>query len=1069
MIKRQQLIFTVLMLTVSMVMGDLAGYWAFNEGSGMTTTDSSGNGKTGVLSSANKSNYPQWTAGHDGTGSALRFNTNTFSSVNSNRMVVDPNTMVMDPNLPGLTNLGEAFTIALWVRRDALDYFNNLFPNLVHTSAYSVQLALDPSAASSSPDAYDYLGWTGVSGNRIAIGTETTTQKTLGVWYHLAVTCDGAFIKKYVNGTEIESVSIPGIEMPVATANFVIGSKLDNTSYFTGALDDVAVWAGSYLPAAEVAKLANHTATPLTVVDEEPEPGLPDNYFIKESELAWRQSGWKMLWSRSFEWDITLQANNTTNPIWWAYQTVLAPGERAACGYDCVGSKWTAVDLTSPSYTVAASDVDRYGIEWIDPSWSGTVEPNIAVFAAYITPGIALCQRSWGYQEYNPAYGWTLKDYFKTYARVAVVNGSNTTQLCVRSYSCTGDSPTVDPNTIMTLLGEVYLPLCKGDHVWQELKFAYPKPTVGTPIVWTEISFVGGNDNTVVYLDEFNPVSDQANTDQHIATYRAGDFNKDTIVNNEDILTFASGWLDSSTGMLDPRNSGLLANGDFSWDLNQVSEEGLHKVMNPAGWTFTGTGNYGICHLSQRGRTGYIYGMPHQNPVGVNVSAYTCDMVSAPAKDSYIDDPNGVLEQSTSTVAVAGQTYYAMGYVMASGNESGEWYGWKDTATMEIVVDNVIKATFSRPLSRSIWRALYGTYTADAADAGKPITIRFSYANTFTHYYVQSGTMYVGYAYLGTTIPNEWPEKRSNRLVNGGFEDLSIIQTALPELYTSLTTTDGWGAWFTTGMPTTSLLPNWIYEVPSSYDLNNQGGIFSSAYYSSPIPSPGLNDIVVYGSGSMVYGQIIGTLTPGLTYNLDMACGVLIDPKLWGAYATTWPKPAPVLHIELWRIPAGVTNSAVIHTGVMTSQSGYVKIAEAFADATGDIKGASSTSTPKKSNWQMIGTTYTATTADTNVYVRVYGTNAVAATCPSFVFSDVYLSTEKRQVQGGTLICDIAPGTPYDVLGPYDCYQGGLMGINAPVEDLNGDCVVNMIDLAMIADNWLENWYTSITGKAPWE
>jgi hypothetical protein len=142
MTKKHLTVYAILLLTVPMAAADLAGYWAFDEGSGMTVADSSGNGKNGVLHSANKANYPQWTTGHNGTGSALRFNSNTVSSANSNRVVIDPNTLATDPNQPGLTNLGKAFTISMWVRRDAVDYFNNLYPNLVSTTAYNIQLAL---------------------------------------------------------------------------------------------------------------------------------------------------------------------------------------------------------------------------------------------------------------------------------------------------------------------------------------------------------------------------------------------------------------------------------------------------------------------------------------------------------------------------------------------------------------------------------------------------------------------------------------------------------------------------------------------------------------------------------------------------------------------------------------------------------------------------------------------------------------------------------------------------------------------------------------------------------------
>lgn len=1034
MILKQRLFFAVLMLTGAMVMGDLAGYWAFDEGSGMAVTDSSGKGKNGTLHSANKANYPQWTTGHNGTGSALRFNTNTSSSANSNRVVIDPNFLMSDPNLPGLTNIGKVFTVAMWVRRDAVDYFNNLYPNLVHTSAYNVQLALDPSAASSSPDAYDYLGWTGADGNRIAIGTETTAQKTLGAWYHLAVVCDGESIKKYVNGTEIESVSIPGAEMPLATANFVIGSKLDNTSYFTGALDDVAVWADSYLPAGEVAKLANNTATPLTVIDS---GGITP--VVYSMETAMYPAGWSAVWDEDMNKMMVIKDNHVIfNTNWHFYE----PGSQHAIR----PTDWYLKD--EMTYEDIPEDITRYGVEWIDPSWSGR-EPDMAVIAAYITPGLIFGQNDWGYHLYNPGgpNSWEDKPYFRTNIRVAAVN-SNGASVRITVYTRSSDA-IPDPNncnTLLTFLGEIECPLDAGDRIWQHYEFTLPKPESATRIpLWFEMAIVGGTEDTVLYIDNFKPASSL------YATFKAADISKDSFIAESDFDLLSLNWLDSTnTNIVDPRSGGLLTNGDFSNDLAKVLTAGSSQTTNPTGWVFTGTGNYGIRNTSKLGRTGWYYTQTMNNPMGGNVSAFTSDM--------FAGDPNGVLEQTASAASVAGQTYYAMGHVMTydyTDNGNADWYGWNDTATMEIVIGDIVKASFSRKLSRSIWRAIYGAYTATAADAGKPIKIRFSYDNSNTTSYSQSGTMYVGNAYLGTTIPNEWPEKRGNLLMNGGFEDLSQIQTALPDLYTKMTQKSAdksGGSWFATGMPTSSLLPGWFYEVASGYNLNNQGGVFCSSYYSAPIPSPGMNDVAVYGSGTMVYGQIVGALTAGTTYYLDTACGVLIEPQTWGSVSVTWPNPLPTLHIELWRIPASITDPATIHTGVTNSLSGYVKIASADITSTGDIKA-------NNDKWQIIGTAYTATAADTNVYVRIYGTNPVTspAGTPSFVFSDVYLSTEKRVVAGDSLLTNISSGVGANTIGLYDCYQAGLMGYTTPDNsDINGDCTVNIADFALLASQWLE-------------
>ena len=114
-------------------------------------------------------------------------------------------------------------------------------------------------------------------------------------------------------------------------------------------------------------------------------------------------------------------------------------------------------------------------------------------------------------------------------------------------------------------------------------------------------------------------------------------------------------WLDTAgSSLLDPRSGGLLVNGDFSADIKQVLSPGDAKIMNPTGWTFTGTGNYGIWNTSQIGKTGWYFDWANKHPVGGNVSAFTTDM--------FDGDPDGVLEQTASEAAMEGQTYYAMGY-----------------------------------------------------------------------------------------------------------------------------------------------------------------------------------------------------------------------------------------------------------------------------------------------------------------------------------------------------------------------------------------------------------------------
>jgi hypothetical protein len=1015
---KRVLVIAALLAGASTALANLAAYWNFEEGSGLTANDVSGNGQHAYLQAADSSSYPQWTAGRIGS-QALLFNADWLADPNSiNYLAIDPNEAPDDPNV---LELGDAFTISMWVRRDTL---SGDWAYLLFADAYDLELAIDPSGIG---DPYDYFWSEAQSAWRYDIGISTESQQ-VGNWYHLAITCDNQVLKKYINGILVSSRYIsPSINLPKATTPLYIACRAGNDRAFIGALDDVAIWAGTYLPAAEVAKLADQTATPLTVADAAP---LPPLYFTLETALY--SGGTDTLWEPDLKGLMSIVNNRVVYNTYWIFEE---PGSRL----DIRPDKWYVKD--EETYENAAADISRYGMEWVDQSWNGR-DYNMAVMAAYITPGLIFGQENHFYQPYNPGgYSWEDKPYFRTNIRVAAVNANGAgVRITVYKRSSETIPDQTNHDTLLTYVGEIVCPLDAGDRVWQHYEFTLPKPaSTAIDPLWFEMAIVGGTEDTVLYIDALKLVSDR------YVTFRKTDLSNDSCISLPDVDVLADYWLDTaSSSMLDPRSGGLLANGDFSADIAQVLAPGATQIMNPTGWTFTGTGNYGIWNTSQIGKTGWYYSWANRHPVGGNVSAFTTDM--------FAGDPDGVLEQTASEAAVEGQTYYAMGYVttyaITSPEDLGEWYGWRDTATMEIAVDGVVKATFSRKLSRRIWRPIYGTYTATAADAGKPIKIRFSYANTYTSAYSQSGNMLIGYAYLGTTVPNEWPEKRSNLLVNGGFEDLSAVQSYNPDYYTALTSSDNAGAWFVSGIP--ALFPNWIYEVPAGYDLNNQGGIRSSAYYSSPVPTPGMNDIVAYTSGTLVLGQIVGALTSGTTYYLDTACGVLVDPSLWGYATYTWPSPAPVLHIELWRIPAGVTDPAVIHTGVTTPLTGYVKIASADVASTGDIK-------RDGNKWQMIGTSYTATSADTNVYVRIYGTNPVSYTYPSFVFSDVYLSTEKRLAAGGSLINNVSSGVGAEVLGPYNCYQATLMGYTAPaVGDIDGDCRVNLSDLALLAGQWLE-------------
>jgi hypothetical protein len=208
-------------------------------------------------------------------------------------------------------------------------------------------------------------------------------------------------------------------------------------------------------------------------------------------------------------------------------------------------------------------------------------------------------------------------------------------------------------------------------------------------------------------------------------------------------------------------------------------------------------------------------------------------------------------------------------------------------------------------------------------------------------------------------------------------------------------------------------------------------------------------------------------LTEDTTYYLDAACGLSSGTYLLSTTdgnGVNWPNPAPKIRVELWRIPAGVTDGTVIYNAISGGNPNYVKVAEANVPATGDILGSNSGRNTPSSNWQVIGTSYTATSSDTSMYVRIRGTGG-ASYRPEYAFSDVYLSTEKRKVPGGSQSANISSDVQYDVLGPYNTYHASLMDLY--VADISGNGIVNFEDFSIMADEWLKLPFTDITGYIP--
>ena len=186
----------------------LVAAYSFNEGTGTTVADSSGNNNTGTITSAT------WTAAGK-YGNALVFN-------GSSALVT-----VKDAASLHLTS---GMTLEAWVSPTAVTsawrdtvYKGNDNYYLSATSTHSK----DPAG-----------GGTFGSSNANVYGTAALAVNT---WTHLAVTYDGAHLLFYVNGTQVSSVARTG-SLATSTNPLQIGGDSLYGQHFAGTIDEVRVY-----------------------------------------------------------------------------------------------------------------------------------------------------------------------------------------------------------------------------------------------------------------------------------------------------------------------------------------------------------------------------------------------------------------------------------------------------------------------------------------------------------------------------------------------------------------------------------------------------------------------------------------------------------------------------------------------------------------------------------------------------------------------------------------------------------------------------------------------------------
>jgi hypothetical protein len=206
---------------------------SFNEASGTTAVDGSGNNNNGTISGATR------VTGQTGFGGALQFNgSSSIVNIAHSASLALTNGMTLEawvnPSANAGTSVNDGWRTVIMKERSTTGLAYGLYSN-------------DGDSNPSRPAGY-------IRNNGTDVEAANGPAVPIGVWTHLAVTYDGTTLRLYVNGVLRNSVSAPG-GINASTAPLRIGGNtvfsVPGTEYFAGLIDEVRIY-NRALSAAEI-------------------------------------------------------------------------------------------------------------------------------------------------------------------------------------------------------------------------------------------------------------------------------------------------------------------------------------------------------------------------------------------------------------------------------------------------------------------------------------------------------------------------------------------------------------------------------------------------------------------------------------------------------------------------------------------------------------------------------------------------------------------------------------------------------------------------------------------------